>query len=151
MHKGARVENGDYFDDRLTSKDGGILQSDGLTDYDGIDTKLTENGYEVTRNCSACGVKRKITLEFHEMFQVGSNRPGIPVLLPKDWEFSPNNGTAFVNLPCNHCGQKGLAVHVTPQEAQKVYTSAADSGLIPKAAIMQHQQQMLMMRQQHRR
>lgn len=146
MHKGSRIADADYFDDRLEDRDGGVLSSEGLNDYDSVKSKLTSAGYEVLRNCTHCGTKRKITIEFDELFKVGMNRQGRPVMLPADWEFSPNNGTAFVSLPCNSCGEHGLAVHVTPDEAKKVYTSAADSGLIKPREVQQHQQQMAAMR-----
>lgn len=143
----------DAFDDVLSGEagvqeGGGILDSQGLRDYEGIETRLEgpspphhQGGVAVTLNCRHCNKKRKVILEWPEIIVVADNGPGKRPLLPQGWKFSQNNLDAYVMLPCPSCGQPGFAIHMTPEEAQQHVRSGVNSGLLNPQAVQQLQQQ----------
>lgn len=157
MHKGKRVQGAEYFDD-IVERGGvggvgnaGILQSAGLDDYDGVSEKVQPDGVAIEINCRFCNSKRGIVLEWPELYQVGSNVPGAPPLLPPGWRFSQNNGTAAFIHQCPACSQReGLAIHMTPEEARRHVTSAVEAGIISKPAVQAWGQQVARLRGQYR-
>lgn len=156
MHNGKRIQGSEYFDDILESGgiggtgNAGILNSAGLDDYDSIQEKVIPNGVEVSVNCRLCNSKRGIVMEWPELYQIGSNNPQMPPLIPPGWQFSPNNGSAVFVAACPACGQAGLAVHVTPDEARRKVESAVNAGLIPPQAVQQWRAQVARARGQYR-
>ncbi len=157
MHNGKRIEGGEYFDDVLERGGvggmghAGILQSAGLDDYDNVAESIQQDGLAVKINCRRCGSSRGITLEWPELYQVGSNVPGTAPLLPKGWQFSRNNGTAVFMHPCPSCSNpNGLAIHLTPEEARRHVTSAVDAGLVSKPAVQAWGQAVARLRSQYR-
>lgn len=136
----------DQFDDFLQGngalrEGGGILDSPGLHDYEGIQTKVEADGLHVILNCRFCNKKRQVVLEWPELVILGENSQGGAPILPRGWVFSENNGTAFVKLPCPNCGNAGFAVHMTPEEAREKVGNALKAGLVSQAQVVQLQQQ----------
>lgn len=143
----------DEFDDFLSGEagvheGGGILDSQGLRDYEGIETRVEAEGAAVTVNCRKCNKKRKIVIEWPELIILASNGPGQRPVLPKGWQFSENNLTGFVTLRCSSCGEPGFSIHMTPEEAQGHVRSGLASGLLHPAQVQQVQQQMARVRGQ---
>jgi hypothetical protein len=143
MHNGKRIADAEYFDDVLESGgiggtgNAGILNSAGLDDYDSVKERTLPDGIEVSVNCRMCNSKRGIVLEWPELYQIGSNNPGLPPLIPPGWRFSPNNGSALFVTGCPVCGRNGLAIHITPDEARRKVESAVAAGLVAPQAIQQ--------------
>jgi hypothetical protein len=150
VYKGKRLEDGEYFDDVVDHGSAGILAGAGLADYDSLKESMEQDGLKVELNCRLCNAKRGIILEWPELYWIASNAPGLPVLLPRGWALSPNNGTMFLQAQCSKCGQPGLAVHVTPEEARRNVKNAVDSGLVSPAIIEQLKRAVLAARSQHR-
>ena len=109
---------------------GGILDSHGLRDFEGIETSVIPEGAGVVLNCRSCNKKRRVIVEWDELVVLGENGPGLRPILPQGWAFSENNRDAYVQLPCSSCGQPGFAVHMTPQEAQGHVKAGMAAGLI---------------------
>lgn len=125
----------DQFEDFLQGdaairEGGGILDSQGLRDYENIETSVAAEGAGVVLNCRSCNSKRRIYVEWPELVVLSQNGPGLRPILPPGWKFSENNKTAYVQLQCPKCGQPGFAIHMTPQEAQGHVTAGLASGLI---------------------
>lgn len=157
MHKGKRIQGAEYFEDVIDSGgvgglgNAGILQGMGLDDYDSIREKVQADGLNVEINCRFCNGKRGIVLEWPELYQIGSNAPGAPVLVPRGWQFSPNNGTALFLHRCPACSQQqGLTIHITPDEARRHVSSAVAAGLIPPSQLNQWKAQVAQLRSQFR-
>lgn len=127
-------------DDDNLGYSGGILASAGLDDFEGIQTKVEAEGVGVTLNCRLCNKKRKIILEWPELVELGENEPGRPPWLPRGWQYSPQNGTAYTQLQCPKCGGLGFAVHMMPGEAQTHVQTALKSRIIPVPMVQQIQQ-----------
>jgi hypothetical protein len=153
MWKGAREQGVDYFDDILENNDkAGILEGGGLDDHDRVREKFTEEGVAVQMNCRMCGQGAVVTLEWMELFIVGTNGAGAPLLLPKGWQYSANNATCYCQIRCRgRCGGQGyVAPHVTPDEARRHVNAAVNRGMIPPQAIAQWKQGVDMARSQGR-
>ena len=78
MYQGKRIDNAEYFDDQMEGVGGLFEGSQGLTDQEGIKQSISDAGQVVDMNCRLCGKKHKVTLEWEEMYVVGSNTPGMP-------------------------------------------------------------------------
>jgi hypothetical protein len=156
MYKGKRIGDAEYFDDILNNGgvgglgNAGILGGMGLDDYDSVREKIEVDGLLVQINCRFCNRERAITVEWPEMYQIGSNAPGLPVLMPRGWQFSPNNGTAFLAQRCPACGQPGLTLHMTPDEARRHVEHAVHATIIPPQAIASWRQHIEALRSQFR-
>lgn len=138
----------DYFEDIL-AEDGGSLASQGLTDFDNVKQKVKADGLEVRVHCRFCGKPTDVTLEWDELAIIGMNGPGLSPILPNaSYKFSPNNGSIYVQLPCPrpNCGQPGVAVHVTPDEADRHVKTAAQRGFVNPQRIAALAQQVRMQR-----
>jgi hypothetical protein len=155
-YKGKRIGDAEYFDDILSSGgvgglgNAGILGGMGLDDYDSVRERVEAEGLFVQLNCRFCNRERAITVEWPELYQIGSNAPGLPVLMPQGWRFSPNNGTAFLAHGCPACGQPGLTLHMTPDEARRHVENAVQATLIPPQAIASWRQHIAALRSQFR-
>ena len=157
MHKGKRIADAEYFDDIISTGgvggtgNAGILQSMGLDDYDSVREEVETEGLRVEINCRFCNSKRGIVLEWVELYQVGSNGPNLPLLVPQGWQFSINNGTAVFIHRCPSCGEgQGLAIHMTPDEARRHVEAAAQANLITPQVLQQWKAQVAAFRSRHR-
>lgn len=156
MHKGKRIDGAEYFDDVLESGgvggrgNSGILDSAGLDDYDSVRERILPEGVEVSVNCRLCNSKRGVLFEWPELYQIGSNGPSQPPLIPPGWQFSRNNGTVVFVAGCPACGQPGVALHVTPDEARRKVESAMNAGLLTPAVVQRWREAVARMRGQLR-
>src|SRR6185295_6904859 len=133
--KGARVQDAEYFDDVTGRSDGGIYGGQGLEDYEGVKESVSTEGVKIDMNCRRCNKAHQVTLEWQELYLVGSNGPNKSPLLPNGWTYSQNNQTLYpTNVPCSKCGEP-LCPHVTPDEARARVNDAASRGLIPAQAL----------------
>lgn len=137
----------DHFDDFLEGdgairEGGGILDSHGLSDYEGIQTAVVPEGAGVVLNCRRCNKKRRVIVEWPELVILAENGPGRRPILPPGWKFSENNRDAYVQLNCASCGNPGYAVHMTPQEAKMHVTAGLTAGLIHPHTVQGIQQRM---------
>ena len=129
--RGARVEGGEYFDDILGADAGGIYDGHGLDDYEGMHETVTPQGVRIRMNCRKCGQQHDVTLDWKELYLVGSNGPGKALLKPRGWEYSPNNGSLYpATVLCSKC-RDPLCPQVTPDEAQSRVRDAISRNLIP--------------------
>lgn len=126
--------------------EGGILDSAGLRDYDDVQTAVVKGGVKATLNCRFCNRKRGIELEWPELIWLGENQPGQMPILPQHWQYSPQNATAYVTLPCPSCGRPGFSVHMTPDEARTHVSAGLKSGLVPPQMVNAIQSQFRMQR-----
>lgn len=129
-----RIKGADYFDD-IRGETGGIHESMGLNQYEGLREHVADDGVKVKMDCRFCGGPAVVTVEWNELFIVGSNGPGRPPMLPRseagaEWHYSPNNHTAYVQLRCGRCGEPGLAAHFSPDEARQQVNGAAQRGMV---------------------
>ena len=143
---GVRFEGADHFDDLLEAEEavgnGGILESQGLRDYDNIKTSVKREGGVVRMNCRHCNKPREVTMEWTELMQVAGNQQNARPFLPQGWQFSENNGTAYVALQCPNCGNpEGFAVHTTPEEAHKLVQQGINAGFVNPSQAQQIAQQ----------
>lgn len=134
MFSGKRIESADYFDDVQDTK--GILDSQGLTDYNSLSQKAVADGMQVTTNCWRCNQRQIAVAGWDELFVVGLNGPGRPLRLPRsegicEWFYSDSNKTICMAFRCPKCGgDKGIAIHFTPDEAARHVKDAVNAGLI---------------------
>jgi len=145
LHKGARVEGADYFDDfgtRQNREGGGILSGLGQDDFESVQETIGGEGLQVKMNCRLCGKQHVVTLEWEELFVVGTNGPGVAPLIPTGWQYSENNGACYpAMINCAKCGEDGgLCPMVTPQEARDRVNEAVGRGAIPVGAIQMWKQ-----------
>ncbi len=129
-----KIEGAEYFDDIIGEGgvDGkaGVLDSHGLRDYDSERQNLKKEGLCVELNCRFCNRRRQIVVEWPELFIIGANQPNLPPIAPRDWAYSQNNGSIYFQTPCPSCGNAGLSLHITPDEARKSLNTGLQSGLI---------------------
>jgi hypothetical protein len=146
--QGSRVDGGEYFDDVTGRDDAGVFHGLGAEDYEGIKETLGPDGLTVTMNCRVCGKAHAVTLEWMELFVVGTNGPQVAPMLPRGWAYSDANGKAYPNhIPCSKCQAK-LCPMVTPEEARQHVNDALSRGLVQMGAVQQWQQSANMYRQQ---
>jgi len=137
----------DAFDDFLNgdgagAEGGGILESPGLRDYEGIETTIGVEGARVVLNCRRCNRKKQVVVEWPELIILAENGPGKSPLLPTGWNFSEKNRTAYVPMRCNSCGNDtGIAIHMAPDEARGHVNAALNAGLVNRQQVAQIQQQ----------
>lgn len=158
MYKGKRIADAEYFDDVITrggvggTGNAGVLSGMGLDDFDNIQESVQTDGVKVEMNCRFCNSKRGVVLEWPELYQVGSNGPNLPVLLPKGWQYSQNNGTTVFIHACPSCGKReGIAIHMTPDEARRHVQSGAEAGLIHPQQLQKWKMAVQQFRQQYGR
>lgn len=131
MYKGPREEGVDYFDDVLGDNDqAGVLEGGGLKDYDRMREQITPEGVSIEMQCRLCGKRATVTMEWFELFVCGTNDAGMPLLMPRGWQYSQNNNTLYCAIKCRNCSEGYYAVHVTPDEARKYVNSAASRGFV---------------------
>jgi phage FluMu protein Com len=136
-YRGRRENGVDYFDDILGQDDAGALEGLGRADFDRLREKYDQTGLQVNVNCRFCNKGHLLTVEWPELYVIGLNRPGRPPALPQNWQYSQNNGSAFLQLRCSRCHNPGIAVHVTPDEARRHIKKAVDSGLVSQGLLQQ--------------
>jgi len=147
MFKGARVQGGDYFDDKLTEDAGGVFAGLGIDDYEGVKEQVSPDGLTIRMNCRACNKPREVTLDWKELTIVGSNGPGKSLVMPPGWDYSRNNAKLYpANIPCN-CGA-ALCPQITPDEAKQRVVDAVSQGLVQPAQVQAWVQQVDLYRQQ---
>jgi len=148
MWNGSRHEGADYFDDVLSKEDAGVFQGGGVEDYEGIKEKMSPDGLVVTMNCRVCGKQHEVTLEWKELFICASNNPGMSLLKPQGWEYSPNNAKLYpAAVPCSKCGA-ALCPQITPDEARSRVNDAIQRGLVDMATAQVWKQQIDQIRAQ---
>lgn len=130
MYRGKRIDGADYFDDAIEETEGGILEGHGRNDFEGIREKVHADGVQVDLACRLCGKRHAVTLEWEELYVVGSNGPNVPPVFPPGWAYSPNNQDAFIEIRCSKCGNNGIAPHVRPEEARGYINTAVQNGRI---------------------
>lgn len=119
----------DDFQDVFSDETGGSLESPGLKDYDNVRQSVETNGLGVQIACRYCGRGHKITLEWHELYVIGSNQPNVAPIVPPGYKRS-NQGTVYIEFNCARCGNPGVAVHITPDEAVRHVNTAVQTGLV---------------------
>jgi hypothetical protein len=148
MYKGAREAGVDYFDDYLgDNEEAGVLTGGGIKDYDRLREKLGTEGVEIEMNCRLCGKRANVTLEWFELFVVGTNGANQPLLLPRGWQYSENNGTVYCAIRCGRCPEGYCAPQVTPDEARKYVNTAVSRGMVNPGLVQQWKQAVDMARQ----
>ena len=144
FHKGARVEGGDYFEDfeRGNKESGGILSGLGQDDFEEVQESVASDGLQVKMNCRKCGKQHIVTLEWEELYVVGTNGPGVAPLLPTGWQYSENNGRCYpATIHCSKCGEEGaLCPQVTPDEARDRVNDAVGRGAVQMGQIQMWKQ-----------
>lgn len=129
------AEKVDMFEDIMNADDAGSLEGLGRKDYDSIrESGPSKDGIQLVLNCRRCNKRHGVLIEWKELFWVGSNGAGQPLLLPPGWMYSPRNGSAFPNLTCSKCGNEGIAPHYTPQRAAALIKQA-DTNIIPRKVL----------------
>ena len=127
------MSNDRFFSDEDKAEGvGGILNSSGLREFEGVQEKVVADGLEVEMSCPNCGRKKQVVLEWPELVVLSQNQSGLPPLLPQGWHFDPNSGTAYTALQCNSCGKpRSLVVHMTPEDAQMHVQTGINTRLMP--------------------
>jgi hypothetical protein len=145
---GKREDGVDYFDDITSRDDAGIYAGSGIDDYEGLKESVNQDGVQVRMNCRRCGKAHAVTIEWQELYLVGSNGPGKSLLMPRGWQYSPNNHKLYpMNVPCSKC-QEPLCPQFTPEEARNRVTDALHRGLIQPQLAQQWQQEVASVRAQ---
>lgn len=119
----------DTFTDVFSDDSGGSLESPGLRDYDNVQQTIEPDGLKVAISCRLCGRKHELTLEWHELYVIGSNKPGTVPIMPRDFRRS-EQGTAYTQYNCTKCANPGITVHITPDEAARHINTAVQSGFV---------------------
>lgn len=147
MHKGSRIENADYFDDILGDNNPnavGVFQGMGMTDFENIKQKIGPEGVILNMNCRHCNWPTVVTVEWEELYYIGLNGPGKPLVLPRGWVRSDQNMDCYVQLQCGRCHNAGLNPHFSPDEARQLVNQAVQSGFITKQTAQAWQQKAAM-------
>lgn len=133
VFRGPRDPGVDYFDDYTggTNDDGGVFEGGGIKDYENLRESVGPDGVKIRINCRKCNKGHDLTIEWQELFVVGSNGPGKTMLPPSGWQYSENNGTLYpANVHCSKC-REPLCPQVTPDEARQRVNDAVSRNLIP--------------------
>jgi len=125
------VNDFDDFQDIFSDDTGGTLESPGLRDYDNVRQEVVPEGLTVQVPCRYCGKGHKVTMEWHELYVVGSNQPNVTPIMPPGYRRS-NQGTVYLEMGCAKCGNPGVAIHITPDEAARHVTTAVKTGFVSK-------------------
>jgi len=145
--RGAREQNVDYFDDILgDNKNTGVFDGMGIDDYDRVKQEIAPDGVHVGLNCRVCNKRSRVTVSWEELFYVGSNGGGQPLVLPAGWFKSDENMDCYVQLQCGRCHNMGFAPHFTPDEARGLIKQAANSGFVTPQQVAQWKQKIAMYR-----
>jgi len=136
-----REKNVDYFDDIL-SETGGIHDGRAMDAFEGMSETITPEGLKVKMSCTFCGREHLVTLEWEELYVIGSNMNRPRPILPQKWAYSPNNQSAYVQFRCSTCNNDGIAVHETPAEAQTACHQGRQRGYINDQQIAVWQQKL---------
>lgn len=124
----------DDFDDYDQDANAGILDSPGLRDYNNIQSKVAPEGVQVFLNCRRCNRPKQVVLEWPEVVALAANngQPGPPIL-PRSWQYSPRNHSAYVGLTCQNChNENAVVVHLTPAEAARHTDAALRGGILSR-------------------
>jgi len=139
MYKGNREAGVDYFDDISNRMADGVFAGQGVDDFEGVKEQINADGLEVKLNCRRCGKTAAVTLEWNELYVVGTNGAGKSLLLPPGWQYSPNNSACYpANLPCSKCAAP-LCPQVTPDDARKRVEDAVSQGVVSLPQVQQWQ------------
>jgi hypothetical protein len=153
LHKGARIEGADYFDDfgEQFKDDGGILKGLGQNFHEGVREELTPTGLKVSLSCRMCGRENPVLVDWEELFYIGSNGPGMSPLLPKDWAYSEENQAVYpTNILCRgKCQGTPVAPMITPDEAQEYFGQGLSQGFVTPQSAQAWKRQVALYRQQH--
>jgi RNase P subunit RPR2 len=138
--RGKREPGIDYFDDFTENNEkAGVFEGTGFDDYEGVKESVSPEGVKVRMSCRKCGQAHELTLEWQELFVVGSNGPGKALLKPRGWEYSENNGALFpTHVFCKKC-REPLCPQVTPDEARARVNDAISRNLVPMGQAHQWQ------------
>lgn len=136
VHRGSRVDGGEYFDDILgRNDDAGVFSGLGIDDYENTKETVGQEGLKVQINCRKCNQRHEIVLEWQELFVVGSNGVGKSLLKPNGWEYSENNGKLYpAHVPCKKC-REPLCPQVSPDEARQLVNDAISRNLVSMEAV----------------
>lgn len=128
---GQRERGVDYFDDILGNNDkAGVFEGGGVEDYEGLKETVDSEGLRIRINCRRCNLPHDLTLEWKELFIVGSNGPGKALLKPRGWQYSENNGSLYpADVLCGKC-RAPLCPQVTPDEARQRVNDAISRNLV---------------------
>ena len=70
------------------------------------------------------------------MATVAANAPGAVPVMPPGWNYSANNGSAYIAMRCPNChGEGSVAVHMTPDEARKHVQTGINAGFVNTAFV----------------
>jgi hypothetical protein len=135
----------DEFAAQLAAQNGGIYQGAALQEYESVGKKIAADRSGIAHRgmCRACGTPIELIIEWHEFIIIGANRDGMPPLIPNDWAFSPVNRTLCIASGCG-CGDeknRGLTLHVTPEEARQEVQGALARGDLSQQRMAQVMQQ----------
>lgn len=135
IFRGSRHEGGDYFDDMLgdNSQAGVFEGAGGLGGYENIKETLTKDGLRIQMSCRKCNREALVTVEWPELFIIASNGPTVPLIKPRGWAYSQNNGMLYPeNVLCTKDGEP-LCPQLSPDEARAHVNAAVSRGLISMA------------------
>jgi hypothetical protein len=145
--RGAREQSVDYFDDILgNNRDAGVFQGLGIDDYDRVQQQIAAEGVTVGMNCRSCNKRSTVTVTWEELYYVGANGGGQPLVLPAGWSKSDENLDCYVQLQCGRCHNMGFAPHFTPDEARALIQQAANSGFVNPQQVAAWKQKIAMYR-----
>jgi len=135
LHNGARVEGADMFDDfsdTANREGGGVFGGSlGLAEFEGVKQRTEAQGLMVEISCRKCGARANMTIEWEELYVIGSNGHDVKPLLPRGWQYSPNNAACYPGQCRCGCGAN-ICPMVTPDEAREQVMIAAQLGYITR-------------------
>lgn len=127
----------DDFGDILgDNDDGGVFAGSGHKTYENVKQTTQADGVRVEMQCRSCGKPGALLMDWNEMFIIGTNGPNTPILLPPQWQLSPNNKSVCFIQGCT-CGKPGFAIHITPDEAARHVQTAIKSGVMHPSQVEQ--------------
>lgn len=139
--RGARERGVDYFDDIMGENvDHGMFTGMGSADHDRVQQKISKGGVSILMNCRFCGKRAEVEIPWEELFYVGANGPGKPLVTPEGWFKSDTNLDLYTLMRCEYgkCGgERGYAPHFTPDEARSLVGQAVASGFISQQQLAQ--------------
>jgi len=152
LHRGARVEGADYFDDHGTgsSNEGGVFKGLGHDNFESVHEELQQEGLALRYPCHVCGQDMPLVVDWEELFVIGTNGPNVAPLLPQGWVYSANNAACYPGqvqgLNCRKCSSPP-GVMLTPDECREYVNQALGQGLIDRNQLAQWQQKAQLYRQ----
>jgi hypothetical protein len=95
---------------------------------------LNDDGLVVGTTCARCHKSVSVTLEYHELYDVGTNGPGATLAIPPGWE-SRNQGDFYpTTINCPACSAM-LTPAITSEAARESLVAALAKGLLPSGQI----------------